>query len=352
VNLPDKIVHHIPWGSQSDPIWPASNFSLYRNIAGYPFSEKLNEHQSSQLVQILKSVLAKIPALEQPIYLPAQALSSQEKEFLCEHFLCQTRWPNASKGQAFVFDASAQFLAVCNAKEHLLLEWIDFGGSWQQTWELLNQVERALGEKIEYAFSSKFGYLTSDPCLCGTALVVYCYLHLPALIFSGTLFDVLQNLDTKNVEVISVLGEHQNFMGDLLILKNSYTLGVTEDSILQSLHAAANQLVLAEKNTRAGYRKDLPIELKDKISRAYGLLLHSCQLDAKEAFDALSQIKLGTDLGCIRGMSDAEMNALFFGCRRAHLLQTQETFFLPPKDLAKARSLYLHQKLQKTNLHF
>lgn len=352
MNLPNTILHHNLWDSSGNPIWPVSSFSLYRNIAKYPFPAKLTEPHSSQLLQILQAILTDTPLLQTPTYLPAESLSPQEKEFLCEHFLSQENWQNACKGQAFVIDDSAHFLAVCNVKEHLVLEWIDYKGSWQETWKLLDQLDTALGEKIDYAFSSQFGYLTSNPALCGTALVAHCYLHLPALIFSGTLFDVLTSTDEESVQAISLLGHTHNFIGDLLILKNTYTLGVTEESILQTLHAVATQLVLEEKNTRQLYRKDPPIELKDKISRAYGLLLHSCQLDAKEAFDALSQIKLGIDLGWIQGMSDAEINELFFQCRRAHLLQSQEKIFFTSRDLAETRSLYLHQKLKKITLHF
>lgn len=352
LNLPDAIINHIPWGTHSNPIWPASSFSLYRNIANYPFPEKLNETQALQLLQILQTSLSEISTLQTPVYLPAETLSSQEKEFLCEHFLCQERWQNASKGQAFVIDSSTRFLAVYNIKEHLLLHWIDYKGCWQEAWKLLDQIETNLGEKIDYAFSPQFGYLTSEPSLCGTALLVHCYLHLPALILSETLSEVLHTSIDDSVLANSLLDTPKDFMGDLIILKNAYTIGVTEDSILQSLHAAATQLVVAEKNIRLLYKKDPPILLKDKISRAYGLLLHSCQLDAKEAFDALSQIKLGIDLGWIQGMSDAEINELFFQCRRAHLSQSQEKIFFNQKELAQARSLYLHQKLQKTTLHF
>ncbi len=351
MNLPDCILHHIPWESQNNPIWAASCFSLYRNIADYAFPDQLQEEQASQILQILHNLLLKIPYLQDPVYLPAETLSSQEKEFLSEHFLCQEGWQNACKGQAFVTDSSAHFLAVCNIQEHLLLKWIDYKGTLQKTWQILNQVESMLGEKIDYAFSSRFGYLTSNPSHCGTALIIHCYLHLPSLIFSNTLMDTLQDCADNNVQANNLLGESKNFMGDLLILKNTYTLGVSEELILQSLHSVASQLVLAEQNARMLYKKNPPIELKDKINRAYGLLMHSCQLDAKEAFDALSQIKLGIDLGWIQGINDAEINELFFQSRRAHLSQTQEKLFCTTSELAQARSVYLHQKLQKITLN-
>jgi protein arginine kinase len=114
----------------------------------------------------------------------------------------------------------------------------------------------------------------------------------------------------------------------------------------------ATKLVLSEQTQRLQYKKTSPPDLKDRISRAYGLLMHSYQLETKEALSAISQIKLGIDLGWVQGMTDDEINEIFFRCRRAHLLQTQEKISLDKKELAHTRAEYLHQKLRQTTLSF
>ena len=89
--------------------------------------------------------------------------------------------------------------------------------------------------------------------------------------------------------------------------------------------------------------------MRDKISRAYGLLLHSFQIETKEAFEALSLLKLGIDLEWVDGMTDQEISAIFFRCRRAHLaLDSQES--LNPEQLAEKRADYLKQQCHKLKL--
>ena len=349
-NLPDAILHHIPWDSNSNPIWPASSFFLHRNIAKYPFPGKLNESQSLELLPHLQNLFLNLPELQSPLYIAADALSPQEKEFLCEHFLCQQGWQNTSKGQGFIVDQSAHFLATLNIKEHLVLQWVDCKGQWEKAWEALNKIETSIGNDLEYAFSPRFGYLTSHPTLCGTSLLVLCYLHLPALILSGKLSQTLHSYQEESVHTSGLFGAAEDFIGDFLILQNKYTLGITEESILKDLHTMASQLVFAEKNERLLYEKNPSIELKDKMSRAYGLLLHSYQLETVEALNALSQIKLGIDLRWVEGITDEEINELLFRCRRAHLLQSNEKISLDKKELAQARASYLHEQLQKTTL--
>ena len=350
-NLPKSLLTHAPWDSNSNPIWPASCFYLHRNIAKYPFPGKLSGKESSQLLPLLQKLLLNVPELKSPLYLSADILSALEKEFLCEHFLSQEGLQNTDIQQAFVIDDSAHFLATLNIHDHLALQWVDCKGKWQEAWDSLNKIESSIGSHLEYAFSPKFGYLTSNPALCGTALVVSCYLHLPSLILSSKLQEILSSNLDDSIQASGLFGKEE-LIGDFIILKNKFTLGLTENTILKELHKAATLLVLAEKDERLLQQKEPSLELKDKMSRSYGLLLHSYQLDTKEALNALSQIKLGIDLGLIKGLTDEEVNELFFRCRRAHLLQSSEKISLDTKELSAARATYLHQQLQKAILQF
>jgi protein arginine kinase len=351
-SLPESILNHIAWDDECNPIWPASAFFLRRNIAHYLFPHKLDTVKALKVLDVLKNPLISLPELKNPTYLSAETLSPQEKEFLCEHFLSQEGWQNAAKGQAFLVDASAHFLATLNVEDHLLLQWIDCKGKWEHAWKMLSQIESSIGETIDYAFSPHFGYLTSNPKFCGTSLTAICYLHLPALIFSKKLEGALHSCLGTSVDSSGLFGDKEAFIGDFVVLRNNHTLGITEQTILNDLHKTATALILAEKNERLSFQKNDSLELKDQISRAYGLLMHSYQLETKEALNALSQIKLGINLGWIRGISDEEVNELFFRCRRAHLLQSHQKISLDKKELSATRAQYLHDRLRKTTCHF
>lgn len=352
MNLPDTILHNIPWDQNSNPIWPASCFFIHRNLSSHSFPSKLNPIQSEELLQTLKNTFIGLSELKDPSHLPAEALSAQEKEFLCEHFLGQEGWQNAGKGQAFLFDASAKFLALLNFQDHLLLQLIDCKGEWSQTWNTINKIEESIGKQLEYAFCPRFGYLTSDPKKSGIGLSVVCYLHLPGLIASKTLPELLKTHKTSGVETLGLLGNMEEMVGDFLILKNNYTLGLTEETILNDLHKTATHLIFSEKTQRIQYKETNSPEIKDAISRAYGLLMHSYQLETQEALNALSQIKLGIDLGWVKGIADEELNEIFFRCRRAHIIHSDQKISLDKKELAHARAEHLHEKLKKTTLTF
>jgi protein arginine kinase len=111
------------------------------------------------------------------------------------------------------------------------------------------------------------------------------------------------------------------------------------------------KLMAIEKTLRSHLKNENNAEIKDLVSRSFGLLLHSYQLQTKEALGALSLMKLGLNLDWIEGISDAKLNTLFFQCRRAHLLHLlNEQQIVDPQEVARKRAEFLHKNMQGTIL--
>ncbi|HEY2810778.1 MAG TPA: protein arginine kinase [Rhabdochlamydiaceae bacterium] len=349
-NLPPSLIAHTPWEAQSNPIWPATTFTLHRNLSHYNFPPKLGSPQLQQTLSALSENLLKSSSLQNPIFLQAESLSANDKEFLYEHFLCPEGFQNTLAGQGFVIDARSHFLALINIDDHLQMRLIESQGKWEEAFNALNQMEIALGSHLDFAFSPRFGYLTSDPRLCGTGLVIQAYLHLPALIHTAQLPETLQKQKEESISSSGMGGSLNDLFGDLLVLHNSYTLGLTEENILNDIRSTALKLSALEKTLRAHLKEENNLDMKDQISRAFGLMVHSYQLQTKEALDALSLIKLGLDLGWIEGITDSSLNTLFFKCRRAHLGEIVGEHLSDPHDIARKRAEFMHEFLPSIHL--
>ena len=343
-SLPSSLIEHTLWEEDKNPIWLGSSLNLQRNLARYKFPPKLSESEMGQVSTLLHEALQK--NLKAPVYYPAEKLTPLDKELIFEHFLCLESFQNASKGQGFVLDTTGFFLAQTNIENHLELQLIDTAGDILAAWSQLLKIETEVGKAMGYAFSDKFGYLTSDPTLCGTALQALLFLHIPALHHTGQLGEILSKQPDEDILTLSLEGALDDLVGDFLILKNRYTLGVTEEGLLHALQNTALKFSAAEKNLRAHLKEKGSAEMKDLVSRAYGLLVHSYQLQTKEALNALSLIKLGLDLGWISGITSQAVNILFFKCRRAHLahLLNEKTF--DPHDMPHKRAEFIHKSLQ------
>lgn len=346
VELPQNLVDHLPWTSDANPIWPASSFVLQRNMAKRHFPSKLSEAGFGQTLELLKSALLSSSELAHPTAILAEEIHPTDKEFLFEHFLCMDSFQHTLSGQAFIVDETSKFLSLINIQDHLHLQIIDCKADWQASWNRLTKLENDIGNKIEYAYSPRFGYLTSDPAACGTGLIVSLYLHVPALIHTGQLQEALLKQKEEDVLALGFQGSIDELVGDFIILRNRYTLGLSEENIFHALHATAMKLMLTEKTIRTHLQQENNTDIKDKISRAYGLLIHSYQLQTKEALNALSMMKLGVDLGWISGINDHQINEIFFKCRRAHLCHQFKDKAIDQQDIGRKRADFVKQALK------
>jgi protein arginine kinase len=347
-SLPPSLAEHTLWEEDKNPIWLGSSLTLQRNLTRYKFPSKLSELEMTKLSILLTEAFQK--DLKQPAYFPADKLSPLDKEFIFEHFLCLESFQNADKGQGFLLDETGRFLAQVNLKNHLQLQLLDTSADILTVWAQLVKIEIGIGKTLDYAFSPKFGYLASDPTLCGTALQALLFLHVPALHHTGQLHEVMGKQTEDDIITMGLEGALDDLIGDFLILKNRYTLGVTEEGTLHALQNTAMKFTLAEKALRSHLKEKGNSEIKDLISRAYGLLVHSYQLQTKEALNALSLIKLGLDLGWISGISSQALNTLFFKCRRAHLAHLLHEETLDTHDMTHKRAEFIHKALQGMTL--
>lgn len=338
-----------PWTNNSNPIWLASTISLMRNIEKYKFPGKLGSDRKKQIISLVTKDLLTMEGLINPYLIKGEDLGYIEKEFLIEHFLSSQQLSQAHSGDGFFIDEPGEFIASLNLRDHLHLQLIDCKGELENTWSRLVKIETALGKNLNYSYQTKFGFLTADPMQCGTGLVVTVYLQLPALIHTGTIDEVLEKYEDESLSITGIQGNPTEIVGDILMVKNNYTLGITEENIVASLRSFTTKIMLEEHSSRTKIKQTDDIEFKDKISRAFGILIHSYQIEAIEAMNALSLIKFGIEANWITGIDNSQINQLFLNCRRAHLL-SQFKDKINKEEIPHKRAEHIHKALKDVQL--
>ena len=335
--------------TSNSPIWIASSFSLKRNLASLPFPPKLDQGNASTVLKTLKKGLMQTKELASPQFFLFDEIEDEEKEFLLEHFLTHCDLSERTCKAGAVIDQSGTFLAVINGNDHLTLQSIEAQSEWKEGWKKLEKIEESLAQSHPFAYTPTFGFLTSELAYSGTGFIVQAFLHLPCLIQLDQIDDLLiKDLDDE-IEATGLSGT-TDYIGDIVIIQNRFTLGLSEDHILEGVHKTATKLAAAEQNLRNSVKETPHALLVDKVRRGVGLLKLSFQVDIKEALSAISVIKLGADLGWITGLTDKELNKIFFEVRRGHLsLGSQET--LSQEKLAQKRAEYLQSALKTITIN-
>lgn len=347
--LPESLLKTTPWNTQTGAIWLCTALSLRRNLARYNFPNKLSTQEGDQVIQTIRNRIHQITQVEEPTFYSFKEISPSDQELIFEHFLFLQGFKQPAQQTGIILDKSSTFLTLINIGNHLEIHLLNLDNQIEKGWNKLQQIEHAITEELEFAFSPKFGYLTADPSQSGTGLTVNAYLHLPALIHQKQIKTALINDQDEDVIFMGLSGSIEDPIGDMIIVQNAYSTGISEEAILRAVQTAASKLVAAEKTMRSHLLDEKNIAIKDQISKAFGLILHSFQLETKEAIDLLSLLKLGLALKYIEGVPEQRLNELFFQCRRAHLCHLFPTI-KEPTAIAQKRADFLKQELKDLKL--
>ena len=347
--IPPSFLQMMPWNSEEGAILTASSMHLRRNLARHNFPSKLQGPEMEQVLQALKDAFSTCPDLPNSKFYSQKDLKVSDRELIFEHFHFLHGFTDPPNGAGMVIDEKGLFLGLINGTNHLEMHSLNLNGQLETTWNHLSHIESHIGKAVDFAFTPKFGYLTSELWDCGTGLTVNAYLHLPALILSNQIESALKNAQDEEVSFFTLTGNLQELIGDLIIVQNNFTLGVTEESILHALQMAVTKLSGAEKTMRNHLKQEENIKIKDQISKGFGLLVHSIQLETKEALDLLSLMKLGVALGYVTNVSDQKLSELFFKSRRGHLVHLFPEL-KDIKEIGHKRAQFLKQELQGISL--
>lgn len=334
-----------PWSRDENPIWLASLIELHRNIEKFNFPGKLDTDRQKQIISFIYKEFVDNNLLKNGYFLKGEECSPLEKDFMVEHFLTSESFQHAHLGEAFIVDKMGELMLAINMRDHLQFYLLDTKGELENSWNKLVKMETKLGKSILYSYSPTFGFLTSDPSYCGTGLSIKIFLQLPGLIHLNQLNDVLAKYTDDSIKITGMQGDPTDLIGDVVTLQNNYSLGFNEENIISLLRTATTRILVEEKSIRTLIKQQESFDLKDKVARAFGILIHSYQIEAIEALNEISLLKLGLECGWLTGVSTQQLNELFFNCRRGHLLRSFPDK-IGPEELRHKRAQFIHQTLK------
>src|SRR2546428_220585 len=170
----------------------------------------------------------------------------------------------------------------------------------------------------------RLGYLTACPTNVGTGMRASAMLHLPGLVLSELINQVIQAVGKIGLAVRGLYGEGTEAMGNLFQISNQTTLGEKEDDIINRLSKVIETIIEKEHDARQVLLQKKSNTLWDQIGRAYGVLTYAHAMASKEALNLLSVIKLGVDLGAFPEDRRLPIDELFIDIQPAHLQKSSQ----------------------------
>lgn len=331
-------------GEHNTEVVVSTRARLARNLAAYPFKPRMSAQDREQVVGLLKDVLHETKVITEGFYVDMLEVDAISRKLMMERHLISHELAEAVGQRGVMVQDDEQVSVMINEEDHVRMQAVASGFAFDTAFDLVEQCDTALSNKLDYAFHPKYGYLTTCTSNAGTGLRASAMLHLPALAITNELEQVFKTISRLNLAVRGFYGEGSAPLGHYYQISNHVTLGKSEREIIDNISAVVAEIAKSEKRARHTLlTKDLT-RLSDRIFRAKGLLTSSRILTSEEATVLLSMLRLGVNLDIVKDIDLAKINELVLFSQPAHL-QKREKCEIPANERDMLRSEYIRTAL-------
>ena len=342
------IRHPADWmigGAVDNAVVLTSRIRLARNLHLAPFPGWATAEQRRHAMDKILPVIQELRPMKDAFAQSLSGLTSVQKQVLVERHLISREHAARTEGSAAVIERRQSLSIMVNEEDHLRMQSIRPGLNLRVAFDALNEVDDELQQTLQFAFDRRLGYLTTCPTNLGTGLRASAMLHLPGLVLSDQIGQVLNAIGRMGLAVRGLYGEGTESLGNLYQISNQSTLGETEMQIIDRLERVISRVAFHELNARWKLIEDDALMVHDKMGRSYGILQHAWLIDSKEALNHLSILRMGANLGFFPLETVRLCDNLLMEIQPAHL-QLQRGVKLSPEQRDERRAQIIRAHLQ------
>jgi len=318
----------------------SSRVRLARNLRGSAFPGWAKKQERVKILEAIRPAVQGLRQMNGAFSESMDNLTALDKQILVERHLISREHAAKNAGSGLVLSKDESLCVMINEEDHLRMQALRPGLQLKEAWVALDQADSSLERKLDYAFSPTLGYLTACPTNLGTGIRVSAMLHLPALVLSEQINQIIQAVNKLGLAVRGLYGEGTEALGNVFQVSNQMTLGEVEAEVVERLNKVLLQLIEHEENARITLLEKKPKTIFNHIGRAYGILANAHSISSKETMNLLSLLRLGVDIAMFQGTDRALADELFLITQPAHLQKRfSEKLSAEERDLLRADML-------------
>ena len=312
---------------QEDDVVLSTKVRLARNLANFPFPQKLRGNDGERIQSILFDAFNHLPDGD---YFKAVSVGSLD-EMGCR-ILRERGILSAGGGSdtGIIMRTDGKVSCTVNFIDHLRLSVFAAGLDLDGVFSTAYTIDRELQQRVQFAASYDFGYLTSAVTDSGSGIKLSLRLHLPSLSLKDQIKTVSQDLISKGISFSASFGSNgiNNILGNVgtgIALGSFYEISSinsqagTELDQLASIASEVQKLKELERSARLECRKDSLSEVRNYMYRAVALARSSLFISLREAISIISGVKWALDMGLLEGISNSTLHALLYRIQEGHL---------------------------------
>lgn len=302
----------------------SSRVRLARNLLNFPFPGWAKKPDRQKSLETILPAVEQLPEMSTSFSGSMDGLLAVDKQVLVERHLISREHAAKNVGSGVVVNDKETISVMINEEDHLRMQALKSGLQLKQVFKIIDKVDSELEESLDFAFSPRLGYLTACPTNVGTGMRASAMVHLPAMVLSDQINQVVQAVNKLGLAVRGLYGEGTEALGNVFQVSNQTTLGEKESDVIDRLNKVILQVIEHEENARSTLLEKKPRIVYDQVGRAYGVLTNAHTVSSKEALNLLSLLRMGVDLDLFPTGTRGVVDDLFIVSQPAHVQKAAE----------------------------
>lgn len=266
-----------------------------RNIADYPFEDKMTDEQQKELMETVCYAVREAEAslgMKFAFY-NLTDMKDYERQALIGRLAIPPLMFVKKHQCGLLLSEDESVSILINGKEHICIQVSCGGAHIHEAVRTAGLVDDTLNGRLRYAFSRKYGYLTASPLFTGTGMSASYLLHLPYLEKKQLIGQLEKGLGQYGFSLRAHFHGQIEAPGSIYRVKNRKTLGLSEGEIISALEHLTGQAVEQERKVADQVLRSSRQQEEDQMYRAYGLLKYARDLNYDETMEYLSIVRIG-----------------------------------------------------------
>ncbi len=297
----------------------SSRVRLARNISGLRYPNSADSDTMQKVVSYVGTAIERSNSLTSEGFIKSSDLSSLTRDFLVERHLISPTFLDDEPNRALYIDEDERTSIMINEEDHLRMQSMYPGLHLYRAFERANELDDDLCSSLEIDYDPDFGFLTACPTNVGTGMRASVLIHLPGLVLTGEIDNVIARISKLGLVVRGFYGEGSDVLGNLFQISNQTTLGASENEILKSIETITESIITEEDAARNRLLNEAENQIDDKVWRAYGILKYARSLTSEEVMNMLSAVRFGVALGRVSFVDLDQINEILLLSQPAHL---------------------------------
>lgn len=320
-----------------DDVVLSTRVRIVRNLADFIFPAKMSEDDRSRIKSLVYDAFSGDQNFH---FIEMDEMSKPGIQILKDKNILKDK-----DADAVVLNTDDESIAcVVNETDHIKISAFTPGLDCETSMKKAYKIDEFLQQKLQFAASYDFGYLSSRIKDCGSGMKISVRMFIPSIILAGQFDSVLSLVQEKKLLFKPVFKSEEiaDFSNCLFDLTTSNGAEGTEFDQMAGIQAVATLILKTERKIRQEFADNNPTVVLNFFKQSYARAMYSLLLSYEEAVSIISAVKWGIQLKLVSGLSESELNALYFRTKSGHLKYLCDNFaFTFEEDIKNSENLQI-----------